>query len=266
MRKAVTMLLLALILVGCSNGSSSQDSVLTVGMECAYPPFNWVQETETEYTVSVGNGMYCDGYDVAIAREIAEGLDMDLNIHVNPVFDALLLDVQNGTIDLIIAGMTDTEDRRQAIDFTDVYYYTDLVLMVRKDSPLATATSINDFSGYRVAAQTGTTHDALIDQISGVDHMLTVKNFPLLATQLANNAIDAFVSENVVAEAIAISNPSLTYIRFEGDNGFQIDEDMSVSIGLAKDSPLKNRINDILAGISEEERTNMMNAAIERQP
>lgn len=267
MRRITALALALLVLTGCASETpSNQDSPLVVGMECAYPPFNWIQNNGSEFAVEVEGGMYCDGYDVQIARAIADGLDRELKISVNPVFDALITDVQNNKIDLIIAGMTDTPDRRTAVDFTDVYYNTSLVLMVRKDSAYANATSIQDFAGARVAAQTGTVHDDLIKQINGVDHQLTVQNFPLLATQLNNKALDAFVSENVVAEAIAASNPDLTYITFAEGNGFHIDEDMSVSVGLAKNSPLKDQINTILAGISEEQRTEMMNAAISRQP
>ena len=109
-------------------------------------------------------------------------------------------------------------------------------------------------------------HDTVIDQIEGVKHQLAVKNFPTMTAQLVNNALDAFVSENVVAEAIALTNPSLTYISFKEGKGFKIDEDMSVSIGLAKNSPLKEDINKILATLSSEKRTEMMNGAISRQP
>ena len=263
-KKLLVVFTVLILLTGCKR--TKDDSQLVVGMECAYPPFNWVQPEKTDYAVEIENGMYCDGYDVQVAKEIASGLNKELKIHVNPVFDSLLIDVKNGTIDLIIAGMTDTEERRTAVDFTDVYYNTNLVLMVRKDSPLANATSIQDFKGVRVAAQIGTVHDIVIDQIEGVKHQLAVKNFPTMTAQLVNNALDAFVSENVVAEAIALTNPSLTYISFEEDKGFKIDEDMSVSIGLAKNSPLKEDINKILATLSSEKRTEMMNGAISRQP
>jgi ABC-type amino acid transport substrate-binding protein len=267
MKRMMALALALLVLSGCSaEKPSTNKSPLVVGMECAYPPFNWIQNERTDFAVAVEGGMYCDGYDVQIAKAIADGLNRDLKIHVNPVFDALITDVQNNKIDLIIAGMTDTPDRRTAVDFTDIYYNTSLVLMVRKDSKYANATSIQDFSEARVAAQTGTIHDELIKQINNVDHQLTVKNFPLLATQLNNKALDAFVSENVVAEAIAASNPDLTYITFAEGKGFEIDEDMSVSVGLAKGSPLKTDINKVLAGLSEEQRTEMMNAAISRQP
>lgn len=266
MKKLFIVLALSIVLMGCSK-NVQDDSKLVVGMECAYPPFNWVQTNETTDVVKTADGMYCDGYDVQIAKLIAEKLDRELVLHVNPVFDALLTDVQNGTIDLIIAGMTDTAERRQAVDFTDVYYYTEIVVMVRKDSDFANANSIQDFQGARVAAQTGTTHDILIDQMEGVNHMLTMENFPILTTNLVNNAIDAFIAENVVAEAIVLTNPTLTYIRFEGEQGFSLEEDMSVSIGLKKGSTeLKEAINDILADLSESDRTEMMNDAISRQP
>ncbi len=266
MKRTILGLVLILSLVGCSK-IEQDDSQLIVGMECAYPPFNWFQTHESETAVKTQEGMYCDGYDVQIAKIIAESLDKELVIHVNGVFDALLTDVKNGTIDLIIAGMTDTEERRQTIDFTDIYYYTDIVVMVREDSELANATSIHDFAGYRVSAQTGTTHDQLIDQMQGAQHMMPMDNFPTLTTNLVNNAIDAFIAENVVAQAIVLTNPSLTYLTFQGDHNFEIDEDMSVSIGIAKgNDTLKSQINDVLSTLDYSDRNELMNDAISRTP
>lgn len=266
MRKVWILSVVLLILVGCTR-QTQDDSKLIVGMECAYPPFNWVQTEASNFAVALDNGMYCDGYDVQIAKLIASELNRELVIHVNPIFDALLTDVQNGVIDLIIAGMTDTEERREAVDFTNIYYNTEIVVVVRKDSNLAQAKSIHDFENARVAAQTGTTHDVLIEQMNGVEHMMSLENFPTLTTNLVNNAIDAFIAENVVAEAIIETNPTLTYVQFSGDQGFALEEDMSVSIGLQKgNTALKDAINEVLSDLTQEERTEMMNDAISRQP
>lgn len=255
-----------MILSGCQK-YVKDDDVLVVGMECAYPPFNWTQVEKTELSKKIYGGVYCDGYDVQMAQTIADTLDKELIIHANPVFDMLLSDIQNNTVDLIIAGMTDTEDRRTAIDFTDVYYDISVVIMVKKDSEYANAKSIQDLSGARVSAQVGTIYDALIDQIEGVDHKIPMQSNPLLTTNVVNNALDAFITEDVIAEAITLTNPELTYLRFDDAHGFELSEKTSVSIGVSKKNPeLRDKVNQVLSTITEKDRIEMMNEAISRQP
>ena len=146
------------------------EGTLRVGMECAYAPYNWQQVEETEFTAAIAdNGGYADGYDVQIARRIAEALDMELEV-VKTDWDGLIPSLTAGNIDLIIAGMSPTADRRMTIDFTDYYYQSELVVVVRADGPYAAATSLADLSGAVICAQLNTFHDTVIDQIPGVIH------------------------------------------------------------------------------------------------
>lgn len=267
MKKSLIVLLALMALLSGCQKIENDDTVLTVGMECASPPFNWTQNTQSEDAVEIDGGVYCDGYDVAIAKMIANHLQKELKIHANPVFDMLLTDIQNNTIDLIIAGMTDTESRRQSIDFSDVYYDISVVLVVRKDSSYASATSIQDFKGARLSAQVGTIYDELIDQIEGVDHKLPMANNPLLSTNVINDALDGFITEDVIAEAITLNNPELTYLRFEDANNFVLQEDTTVSIGVSKkNSALKDKVNEFLNTLTVNDRIEIMNQAIKRQP
>ncbi|MBK2403401.1 transporter substrate-binding domain-containing protein [Erysipelothrix sp. strain 2 (EsS2-7-Brazil)] len=268
MKKVLLIFFVLLTITGCTNSSKRQDD-LVVGMECNYAPFNWTQSIETEFTEPLSDGhSYCDGYDVQMARHIANELNRNLVIKEHAVFKGLLESAKVGDIDLIIAGMTNTEERRQEVDFTDVYYTSEMVLVTKKDSPYANATALSDFSGAHVSAQIGTMHDQLVDQIPSVNHGVPLESFPFLTTAVNNNAIDAFVSEKPVALAITSSNPNLAIVEFEGNNGFIVDaEEVTVSIGLAKgNDKLLDDVNAALSKLSPEQRDAMMSEAIKRQP
>lgn len=268
MKKTLIVLASLLLLTACSQ-TSPKENTLKVGMECNYAPFNWTQKNDSPEAVGLPNNQgYCDGYDVQVAKHIAKDLDMNLVIKDYPVFKGLLEGAKVGDIDLIIAGMTNTEERRQEVDFTDIYYKSDMVLVVKNDSTYANATSINDFKGAHVSAQIGTMHDQLIDQIPDVNHGVPLESFPSLATALKSNAIDAFVSEKPVAQSIISSNPKLKYVEFAENQGFTVaDEEVTVSIGLAKgNDKLKEAVNQSLSSLSKEDRDKLMLEAIERQP
>ena len=145
---------MAIGMFGCGSGSNAntneQDgqaeaensNQLRIGMECGYAPFNWTQQDDSNGAVAIeGGGGYANGYDVQIAKKVAEGLGKELVI-VKTEWDGLVPAVQSGVIDGIIAGMSPTAERKESIDFSDNYYVSDLVIVVRADGPYADATSL----------------------------------------------------------------------------------------------------------------------------
>ncbi len=123
-------------LVLTSQAPEAPNGVLRVGMECAYAPFNWTDMSEpTVGAVPIsGEGkenMYANGYDVQIAQYIANQMGMELEIYAI-TWDGLLPALQSGTVDAIIAGMSPTAEREEEIDFTDVYYSSNLVVIYKK--------------------------------------------------------------------------------------------------------------------------------------
>ena len=109
---------------------------LKIGMECAYEPYNW---TDTEGTslgaVSISSegqsGLYANGYDVQIAQYVANRLGLKLEIYAME-WDSLIPAVNSGAIDAIVAGMSPTAERSEQLDFTDTYYESNLVVIIRK--------------------------------------------------------------------------------------------------------------------------------------
>ncbi|MBR3344280.1 MAG: transporter substrate-binding domain-containing protein [Solobacterium sp.] len=266
-----------LLLAGCSSsaapetstGSNTQSedkTVLRVGMECNYAPFNWTTTEAGETAKQISSVDFCDGYDVVMATEIAEGLGMDVEI-VKTDWDNLIPSLNNGEIDAIIAGMTDTPTRRESVNFTTPYYVSEEVVIVRKDSDVAGITSIQELSGKKVVGQMGTLYDDIIDQINGVIHVEAATDFPAAINALQHGDVDAVTSELPVAIGVTSANSDLAFIQFEKGKGFAGEEDATVSIAVSKDNAeLQAKIQEILDTISEEDRNNIMQAAVERQP
>lgn len=263
MRRMTLTVAIALIvaLIACSACAET----LRVGMECDYAPFNWTQPEASEYAVPLSGGGYADGYDVRIAQRIADYLGYDLEV-VKIEWDGLIMSVLTGNIDCIIAGMSPTEERMYTIDFSQPYYESDLVIVVRKDGAFANAASLADFSGARITAQLNTFHYTVIDQIPSVNQMTAMDTFPTMIVALSSGAIDGYVSERPGAESAVATNPDLTYIAFEPGQGFVCDPaDTTIAVGIAKGSDLTSRVNEALAAISQEERVAIMSAALDAQ-
>lgn len=255
---------LGVTLSACDKGD--REGKLYVGMECGYQPYNYTQMDNSNGAVKIANADgYANGYDVMIAKRIAEALGKELVIYKYVDFNALIPAVTAGTLDLIIAGMSPTAKRAQAIDFSDAYYDPNLVIVVRKDSPYANATSLDDFAGAHIVAQIGTFHnDALQAQgpQKGIIPKDPLDNFPAMinAIKTATAEYDGYVADESGAIADCAANADLTYVHLVNNiTGFvATPEDTQIAVGLKKGSSLTAQINTILAGISESERNTLM--------
>lgn len=245
------------------------DNEFRVGLEASYAPFNWTQTSPDNGAVPIfgeEGSAYAGGYDVQIAKKIADGLGKELVI-VKVQWDGLVPALQSGTIDAVIAGMSPTEERREQIDFTDAYYESDLVVVTRKDSPFADARNLSDLSNAKITAQQSTFHYTVIDQIPDVQKEQAMKDFSAMRTSLASGVIDGYVSERPEGITATGANPDLTMVEFDEGEGFQTNpEDVQVAIGMRQGDPDLERINEIIATISEDERTELMDTAIKEQP
>jgi len=244
---------------------ATSGGTFTVGLEAAYPPFNWTQSDDSNGAVPIdGSAEFAGGYDVEIAKRIAEGLGKEL-IVVKTEWDGLVPALVSGKIDAIVAGMSPTAERKETIDFSDNYYKSQLVMVVKKGSPFEGAKKIQDFKGAKITAQLNTFHYSVIDQIEGVEKQPAMDNFPAMRVALESGVIDGYVSER--PEAVSASAANANFVMVEFEDGFETSEDdTAVAVGLQKGSDLTAKINEILAGISEEERTGLMDAAIQNQP
>lgn len=272
MKKRISLLLaivmtMAMAVTGCGSKEQSSDSSdeFRVGMECGYAPFNWTQADDSNGAVQIeGSDEYAGGYDVEIAKKIADGLGKKLVI-VKTEWDGLVPAIQSGKIDAIIAGMSPTAERKETIDFSDVYYTSDLVMVVKKGGDYENATKLSDFKGATITGQLNTFHYTVIDQIEGVNKDTAMDNFPAMRVALESGKIDGYVSERPEGVSATAANDNFAMVEFE--DGFETsEEDTAIAVGIAKDSELTEKINEILKGIAEEDRLKIMDDAIANQP
>lgn len=272
MRKHLKMLLVSLVaLLSLSTATSTvfvnaeDKEPLLVGMEAAYPPYNWTQSDDSNDAVAIQNSPdFANGYDVQIARKIGEALGREVMI-VKTEWEGLLPALQSGKIDIIIAGMSPTEERAKVIDFSDPYYHIQFAMVMLKDSAYAEAKSISDFADAKVTGQLGTLHYALLEQLEGANIQQAMDAFPVMRVALQSKRIDAYVSE--IPEAISATNALADFTYVVLDPSFDVPEaDATISVGLKIDNPLLEEINKVLAEISDEEREEIMEKAINTQP
>ena len=240
---------------------------IRVGMECAYAPNNWQEDTATDLNVPIENlpGFYADGNDVQIARHIADYLGAELVV-VKLGWSGLIEALNQGQIDMIIAGMADTEERRQSINFSEPYKSTVYGLMVNEDSAYVNATSIQDFAGASVLGQKDTMLDTVIDQIEGVNHLPAVDSIPNQIARLQQKTCDAIVVNMENTPGYLATNPTFRVVEFAEGEGFTLGFNGSC-VGLRKsDTELLEQVNAALEELSEEERADILAAANERQP
>lgn len=259
------LLTAAVIFTGCGSKKSSDDGTFKIGLECGYAPFNWTQSDSSNGAVKIdGSNEYAGGYDIEIAKKIAAGLGKKLVV-VKTEWDGLIPALVSGKIDAIIAGMSPTAERKKTIDFSDNYYKSDLVMVVKRGGKYDGATSIQDFKGAKITAQLNTFHYSVIGQINGVLKQPAMDNFPAMRVALQSGTIDGYVSERPEGVSAEAANNSFKMIEFK--DGFKTsDDDTAVAVGLAKGSSETSKINKILQGISEDTRKDIMDAAIKNQP
>lgn len=238
-----------------------------VGMECAYAPNNWQESEATDSNWPIENvaGAYAEGYDVQFAKLIADGLGKELVI-VKMSWDGLISALNQGQIDAIIAGMMDTAERRESINFSDPYHETIYGMMVMNDSQYANATSIQDFAGAAVLGQQGTALDTVIDQIPDVNHLTPVGSVPDMISRLQQGTCDALVINVENSAGYLAANPDFKVITFEEGSGFELPS-KGACVGIRKsDDTLLQQVNEVLATVDQATRDKMWDTAVANQP
>ena len=256
--------------------SGVEDGVLTVGMECAYAPYNWTQMDDSNGAVPISNvpGSYANGYDVMIAKAICEANGWELEV-VSTAWDSLTPSLQSGTIDVAIAGQSMTAERMAQVDMAGPYYYAQIVCVTTADSPYATATGIADLSGGRCTAQTGTIwYDTCLPQIPDAQIQTAAEPAPAMIMQLQTGTVDFICTDLPTATAAVAQDPNLVVLNFTGTDGdfqFASEEERAenVNIGMSVvkgNTVLLDAMNEVLSGMTEDDFNEMMDQAIAVQP
>ena len=273
----VLALLLALSLAACGSANSTgvEDGVLTIAMECAYAPYNWMQGDDSNGAVPISNvpGSYANGYDVMIGKKIAEANGWQLEV-IQADWDSLVPGVQTGIYDAVIAGQSMTAERSEQVDFAGPYFYASIVCVTKKDSPYATATSIADLAGGKCTAQIATIwYDQCLPQINGALVQTAAETAPAMLMALETGSVDFICTDMPTAQGAVAAYPDMTILDFSGTDGdFQFSDEVraeNVNIGVSVkkgNTELKNMIDSVLSTMTQDDMNALMEQAIAIQP
>ena len=226
--KKVTLMLAAVLaaatLTACGGGSAKGNAI-TFGTNPEFPPF--------EFVTSNGVIGEFDGIDMAIAKQIGEDNGMEVKME-SMEFDSLLVALQNGQIDAVIAGMTATDERRETVDFSTPYYTATQVMIVKEDSDI---TSAADMADKKICVIQGYTGEVCVQDM-GYTYEAFKKGTEAVM-ELVNGKCDVVVLDSATAQ------------KYVGDNeGIKIVEDASAfeseeyAIAVQKgNTELLNKIN-----------------------
>ena len=256
--------------------SSVADGVLTVGMECAYAPYNWTQLDESNGAVPISNapGSYANGYDIMVAQKICEANGWELEV-VSTAWDGLTPALQSGTIDAAIAGQSMTATRMKEVDMAGPYYYATIVCVTKADSEYANAQSIADLAGGVCTAQSGTIwYDTCLPQIPDAQLQAPAETAPAMIMALESGTVDFICTDMPTAQGAVSKNPDLKILNFSGTDGdFQFAteeeraENVNIGISVRKgDTELLDAMNEVLSGMTEDDFNALMDEAISIQP
>ena len=271
---ALTMLL---ALTACGGEKTEEkdltgvaDGVLTVGMECAYAPYNWTQMDDSNGAVPIANnpGAYANGYDVMIAKRICEANGWTLEVKAIS-WDGLVPALNAGEIDAVIAGQSMTEDRMAQVDMAGPYFYASIVCVTQKDNPLTAATGISQLSG-ACTAQTGTIwYDSCLPQIPGAQLMPASETAPAMIMAVTSGQVDYICTDMPTAMGACATYDNLFILDFSGsDDNFEVDEgEINIGISVLKgNTTLLDAMNKVLGEMDVDMFNAIMNEAIAVQP
>lgn len=242
--KKITFLLslMLLFVLSCGGNKGGEEStapteegkekVLRVGTNPEFKPFEYV-----------GEGGKPEGFDIDLMNMIGEELGYKIEWKTMS-FDGLIPAMKNGEIDLIIAGMSVTEERKAAVDFTDEYYLSKFAYVKLKDNP--SLTDLEGIQGKKLGAQLGTIQEQEARRIS--DNTVVNEAITSLILELKNKNLDALVLEDVVASAYVGENPELEIFATKdmSDNG-----GTAIAVDKGKNAELVKQINETIKKLQE---------------
>ena len=205
--------------------STVEPGKLIMSTNAAFPPY--------EMTTDAGE---FEGIDVDTAKAIAEKLGLELQID-DMDFDAALLSVQQGKADIVMAGVTVTDERKAVMDFSDSYATGIQSIIVKEDSDIA---SVDDLAGKKIGTQRGTTGYLYCSDDFGDENVVAYDN-GLTAVQMLNNGqVDCVVIDNAPAKEFIAANPGLKLL----DTAY-VEESYAIGVGKGN-TELKDAINTAL--------------------
>lgn len=225
--KKILAAALALCMLLCFAGcGAKEDNVLTMGTNATFPPYEFVDDD--------GNIV---GIDAEIAAAIAEKLGMELEIK-DMEFDSLITACAGGSVDVVLAGMTVTDERKESVNFSDTYATGIQVIIVKEGSGI---TKVEDLDGKMIGVQAGTTGDIYCTDDYGQDNVKQYNNGALAVAALQNDQIDCVIIDNEPAKSYVAANEGLKILETE-----YVTEDYAIAVA-KENTELLEKINKAMA-------------------
>ncbi len=242
--KKIVALIMAVMLVACAFAgcgekakddaaadTESKQEELIMGTAAGFPPYEFVDD----------NGKVV-GIDAEIAQAVADKLNMKLTIK-DMDFDSLLTAVQSGSIDIVLAGLTVNDERKQSVNFTQTYATGKQVIIVKNDSKIA---SDKDLKGKKIGVQSGTTGDIYCTDDFGQDSVKQYKEGSLAVAALQKDQVDCVVIDNEPAKKFVESNEGLKILETE-----YVSEDYAAAVSKDNNDLLK-KVDDAMTELKSE--------------
>ncbi|UUX33894.1 transporter substrate-binding domain-containing protein [Fundicoccus culcitae] len=181
------------------------DGKIVLGTSADFPPFEWHLVEDGQDTIV--------GFDIDIAQAIADALEVELVVE-DMNFDSLVAAVKTGRVDMVMAGMNPTEERKKEVDFSDIYYQSGFVALVPADK-VGDYADFNDIANLKVGVQKGTSQEAFVNEtLTEAEITSMPKNDALIAAMMTNR-LDAIIIDKIVGEQFVSVNPDIAIANFE---------------------------------------------------
>ena len=172
---------------------------LVVGTSADYPPYEFHTEIDGKDTIV--------GFDIAIAQAFADELGVELKL-VDMAFESLLISLQNGDFDLVMAGLTPDEERAKTVDFTDVFFHNKQIVIIRAEDADKYVTT-EDMAGTTLGVQAGTIQETIAADLTDENKVVKLKKFPELIMELKTGKVDGVCTNTMVASSYVSAHPDL---------------------------------------------------------
>ena len=247
-----------------------EDGILTVGMECAYAPYNWMQMDDSNGAVPIANnsGAYANGYDVMIAKKIADHYGVTLEVMAIG-WDGLNPALAEDALDAVIAGQSMTEERMQEVTMAGPYFYADIVCLARKDTVQASATGISTMTGTGTAQDGTVWYNTFLDQMPGITKTSAAETATAMIMAVAESKVDFACTDLPTAMGACAIYDNLVILNFNDTNDNFAASEGDINIGISVklgNTGLADMMDAVLKDMDVDDFNDLMNQAIAIQP
>ena len=232
-------------LAACSSSTNTLDKVknkgtLTIALNPHFAPFEFKTIQDGKYTIA--------GADIEIAKAIGDELGVKVKFS-EMSFDNVLASVQSGKADIAISGISATKERQKIFDFSDTYYDSETVLLVKKDATEKTYKQISDFSKKSIAVQKGSIQENIAKANLLDANVVSLAQPGEAINELKSGQVEGVVLEKAIAKGYVDQNSDLTM----SDIALKSDSNDAYAVAMPKGSDdLKAKVNKIIAKLKKE--------------